>query len=534
MIEHRVIGPPGTGKTTYLTKQVTAAAAKYSAGDIAIASLTRAAAREIASRATSVPLQNIGTLHAHAYRRLDRPAIAETRDGVKDWNEHCPNGAWRLTNKSVANPENATPDEMFAAPDEGGDSLLARLGVYRARMADPRIWNPTVRRFAEAWQAWKDERGYLDFTDLIAKAIEEVDSLEVSLIMLDEAQDMSRLELTLARKWAEDAEQIVVCGDPDQNLYEWRGSDPAAFYATEATSTRTLAQSYRVPVAVHHEAVSWIERIPDRVQVDYRPTNVDGKVQRHQGLAAGDGTGIARMLESLAEDGSTVMYLTSCGYMLNPTIAALREAALPFHNPYRITQGAWNPLNASKRLLAFLRPDKNTWGDDARLWSWDEVRLWMEPMLAKGTITRGSKTWVEAKARKGKLDEEPMVDNLDSVLRCFEQDCHDPIFDLRMDWWLSKLKADDRKRQRYPVELALRRGPWVLRDKPRIILGTIHSVKGGEADKIVLSPDLSRAAAEEWFGVNKNSIIRTFYVGMTRARQELHIIGPTTENHVDI
>lgn len=536
MIEHRVVGPPGTGKTTYLSRQCLAAAERYGGGGVAIASLTRAAAREIASRSTNVPLHNIGTLHAHAYRRLERPALCETTDGVRDWNENCGVTGWRLTNRSVANPENAGPDDLGVQGEDGGDALLSEVGVLRARMVDQRVWPNRVRGFWKRWTEWKDDTGRVDFTDLIERAIDEIDSIDASVIMLDEAQDMSRLELTLARKWGEDADQLVICGDPDQNLYEWRGSDPSAFYAAEAASSRTLAQSYRVPVAVHGYAVSWIEQLRDRVPVEYRPTDVLGRVQQHQGLAISDGQGTANLVASLIEDGSTVMVLASCGYMLNPVVGALRDAAIPFHNPYRITQGAWNPLNAAKRLLAFLRPSKEAWGDEARLWTWEEVRQWMDPMLAKGVITRGSKAWIENKAKGSRLDDEDdrIIKDLQSLLNCFEPEHWDDVVSLSVDWWLSRLKHDDRKRQRYVTDLSHLRGPRVLRERPRVIVGTVHSVKGGEADKVVLAPDLSRAGIEEWLGRGQAPIVRMFYVGMTRARQELHILGPSTQDHAPI
>ena len=70
-----------------------------------------------------------------------------------------------------------------------------------------------------------------------------------------------------------------------------------------------------------------------------------------------------------------------------------------------------------------------------------------------------------------------------------------------------------------------RHGREGLTEEPRIILGTIHSVKGGEADVVVLWPDLSAAGALEYgrAGNSRDSVIRQFYVGMTRAREVLYI-----------
>jgi len=58
-----------------------------------------------------------------------------------------------------------------------------------------------------------------------------------------------------------------------------------------------------------------------------------------------------------------------------------------------------------------------------------------------------------------------------------------------------------------------------------VIVGTIHSVKGGEADVVCLFPDLSGEgdAAYQQAGAPRDSVIRQFYVGMTRARETLYI-----------
>ena len=87
--EFRVVGPPGCGKTTWLSRQVARA---WEKGEkVLIASLTRAAAAEVAGRELPIPRDNIGTLHAHCYRSLGRPRIAETKaEYINDWNKSYP------------------------------------------------------------------------------------------------------------------------------------------------------------------------------------------------------------------------------------------------------------------------------------------------------------------------------------------------------------------------------------------------------------------------------------------------------------
>ena len=68
-------------------------------------------------------------------------------------------------------------------------------------------------------------------------------------------------------------------------------------------------------------------------------------------------------------------------------------------------------------------------------------------------------------------------------------------------------------------------GPAALEETPKVIVGTIHSVKGGEADAVFLFPDLSQAgdAAYQRVGPARDAVIRLFYVGVTRARQALYL-----------
>ena len=53
--------------------------------------------------------------------------------------------------------------------------------------------------------------------------------------------------------------------------------------------------------------------------------------------------------------------------------------------------------------------------------------------------------------------------------------------------------AEGRNRIRFPADIAAMRGPRAAGQAPQVVVGTIHSVKGGEADVVYLFPDLSRS-----------------------------------------
>ena len=95
------------------------------------------------------------------------------------------------------------------------------------------------------------------------------------------------------------------------------------------------------------------------------------------------------------------MFLTSCAYMLRPLIAVLRKHGIPFHNPYRRSNGFWNPLRIGKRastagrILSLLvaHPD---FGEGHRPWTNGDVALWAEVLQAKGILRHGMKAKLKA------------------------------------------------------------------------------------------------------------------------------------------
>jgi len=70
----------------------------------------------------------------------------------------------------------------------------------------------------------------------------------------------------------------------------------------------------------------------------------------------------------------------------------------------------------------------------------------------------------------------------------------------------------------------LRRGTKITGQAP-IKLSTIHGAKGGEADNVLLLLDLSPKFMKE-YEKNSDDVNRLLYVGITRAKQALHVVLP--------
>ena len=68
---------------------------------------------------------------------------------------------------------------------------------------------------------------------------------------------------------------------------------------------------------------------------------------------------------------------------------------------------------------------------------------------------------------------------------------------------------------------------------PRIKLSTIHAAKGGECDNVVLLTDMANSTWKE-LGKNPENENRTFYVAVTRTKQNLHVVLPRTHKNFTI
>lgn len=530
--EYRIFGPPGTGKTTNLTRQIRRAVERFGQDSVLVTSFSRAAAAELAGRDLPLNPDRIGTLHSHCFHALGCPQIAECN--VDEWNNENPHLQITPKKKQGRLDGDETAGDEGSEREKAGDEYLERLSRWRGMMIPVDGWPAIVREFAAKWQEYKDAHGLLDFCDLIDIAHREVPFApkHPSVIFADEAQDLNRMQLRLIRKWGERANYFIVAADDDQTIYSFTGATPEAVLDPDIPDDHKiiLKQSYRVPRVIHARAVRWIEQVTRRQEKSCLPRPFDGELNRlSSGTYKSPEYYILKTALQHLERGQTVMFLAACGYMLQPVIQVLRKNAIPFHNPYRRSNGFWNPLRMGRgaganRVLSLLVAHPQ-FGEGSRAWTCGDLALWVDWLHSEGVIKRGAKKKLSSLTPADTATIETLDDTfepgaLEALLKTFEGN-----FGELLDWWRRRLNATVFKRAQFPADIAAVRGPHALLDVPHVVVGTIHSVKGGEADVVYLFPDLSGEgdAAYQQAGAPRDSVIRQFYVGMTRAREILYI-----------
>ena len=181
------------------------------------------------------------------------------------------------------------------------EATLHKLGSFKSNPEYvARICNPKPCQIMDKIESQDDEileefmqrqkaTYSLDFHDLIAFAIyvlrnnEDVRSKwqdRLNYIMVDEFQDSSSVEMQLIEILSEKYKNVLIVGDPDQNIYEWRGSDVKLLVDFDKehipTQTIILNQNYRSTPEILNCANTLIERNSLRLKKDLFTHNPKG------------------------------------------------------------------------------------------------------------------------------------------------------------------------------------------------------------------------------------------------------------------
>ena len=487
---HKIFGPPGAGKTTYLLNVVDKELESgVSSMRIGYFSFTKKAANEARDRAIQkFPKLNartdfpyFRTLHSLAFHCL----AVRTDDMMQP--EHYKEFAAQTGIEISVSRD----DELdFVKSD---NPILNEINLARIKGLDLRQhynqsnldieWHHF--EFVErSYRHYKTSRGLLDFTDLLELITMETERLpELDVLIVDEAQDLSRLQWRMVEELSKRSARTFIAGDDDQAVFTWAGADVNSFLSFRGNIT-VLNQSYRVPATVHSLAGRIVQRIRQRQEKEWKPREFEGAVLTY------------RRFEDVPVDHGQWLILASTNYLLNPVHEWLKTMGIIFerNGVPSVTDTVLNAVTNWERLRKGVPIGYN------------EVKT-VYRYLDPEAVERGHKTFKSG-------DPEKLYD----MPRLMEH--HGLKTDLIWHQALTKIAEDKRE---YLIAV-LRRGNK-LSDMRRVRLSTIHGAKGGEADHVLLLMDLSPKFARE-YAHNADNIHRLFYVGVTRAKQSLHLVMP--------
>lgn len=216
--------------------------------DTALATAIQRAIREIDPDSTVGVVQTYLQLLKQSARSLKNNKLTWA-----DWNK-----------LSTAAPGTAKANAHIATPVQ---EIASRLGEHPRFHQDHEAYLAllfqTARHLADQFGHLKLESGAADFADLEKEALdlltdsEEVRSIltdEIDLLVVDEFQDTSPIQLALFSRLADCAKRVVWVGDVKQAIYGFRGADPELIISAVAGAEKagTLGKSWRsTPDLVH-------------------------------------------------------------------------------------------------------------------------------------------------------------------------------------------------------------------------------------------------------------------------------------------
>lgn len=574
-----VLAGPGSGKTTVITHRVQYLTKEYGIdpGDILVITFTRAAAEEMRERYEALTgggsRVTFGTFHSIFFRIL-KLAYRYTADNIVR-EEQQMQFVRELAQAGGLEPED---ENEFAA------SILSEISSVKGeRIALEHYYSKNCpdavfRQLYAGYEEKMRRAGLIDFDDMMVLCLElfmeRKDILSAwqrryRYILIDEFQDINRLQYEIVRMLAKPEDNLFIVGDDDQSIYRFRGAKPEIMLGFErdypGVGQILLDVNYRSTEEIVAPALRLIGENQKRFSKAIHTTGRHGKnvITKLWQDPGEENLAIAREIQLYLQSGVrpgdiAVLYRTNAGPRF--LMEKLMEYNLPFRtrdtvpNLYehwisrniltyiRIAMGSrarediLQVINRPKRYISRdAMPDETVSFEKMKAFyaqkDWIAERIEslegdlraiarMSPLAAVNYIRQGmgyDEYLIEYAAFRRMRPEELLetADELKESAAGFKT----------FDEWFAHIDA-------YKEEL-LRQAAQRRTETDAITLATMHSAKGLEFPIVYIldanegiTPH-SRAMLDEDMEEER----RLFYVAMTRAKTRLHVYAVRERYH---
>ena len=571
-----ILAGPGSGKTTVITRRVQCLIEEYHVNPVNILVITfsRAAAAEMRERFHKLtggrndPV-TFGTFHA-VYFQILKHAYGYTGANIVKEEQRV-----QFVREFLHRLRLETDNEA-----ELITNILHEIGLVKESGIPPEHYYSSscpervFRNLFYGYQEFLDQNRLLDFDDMLVYTKELLEARPDILagwqqrfryILIDEFQDINRIQYDIIRLLAKPENNLFIVGDDDQSIYRFRGASPEIMLHFEedfpGTQRVLLDTNYRSGREIVRQAGNVISHNRNRFSKEIRATSpIKGIVkelefgtQREENRFVISELGRLNREENLTWSDMAILFRTNSQPGL--LIQQLFEYNLPFtareHIPnlydhwiardvctyIRLALGdrsrasflrIMNRPNRylSRESLPYEQVSFEIWKQFYSAQGWMMQRL--EKLESDLRVLRGMRPFSAVTyIRKAVSYEE--------FLRDFAKEHHMPPEDL-LDV-LDEIQEDAKSFASYEewfAHMDAVRAEWKEKDQHRqppsdsVQLATLHGAKGLEFDTVFIL-DVNEKVMPYKKAVLEADLEeerRMFYVGMTRAKRRLYLLHP--------
>ena len=502
----KVLGPPGTGKTftllNYVRKYIKDGTPLSRIGYFAFTKKAAYNARntfledekfkDVSAGLSKKDLKFFRTLHSYTFWIL---GLSEDRVMQPEHYEDI----GKLTGVRVkyskyddieSNGYLTCDSEYFQLINKSRVKNISIESEFNTNEYSRKIDFQTLKHIDINLQNYKQKNKLVDYTDMINKFIKEHDKSKIfDVIFIDEAQDLSPVQWEMFNILKTKTKDIFLAGDDDQAIFAWAGADVDRFI-NEPAENQFLNQSQRVPEAVQEIANEWISRIPKNKRIDKK---WDPRRDKNGSIIKGHREEIYSLDNvNLSVDKWLILART------NSRILKIAEELRNKNLYYETKKGKSYDVRLYKSILNWTRWNKE---ESIALPECKDIFDYLDFEFEEKLFEKKELIKIEEAGLKKGLS------------------------------WFNVFTRADSSEKTY-IRNMLSNGEK-LSIAARIKLQTIHVTKGEEEKNVILSLDnTSRIRESVINNLNKQyEEHRIFYVGATRAKQNLFLLKSKIERY---